>query len=277
MKKLITICISLVFTVGSLCAQDKDYSEMLPQAGDIALGMDMANFITTFNNSISNSSSTDATKAFRADIFGRYFLSTERSIRAHLAFYMNNYTDRSYITDDAGNIKTPPLGDPNVTELKAVDSHNYKYATTELGVGYEFRRTLRRVQGYAGGEVIVGFSRLNEKFEYGNQMTSVNQTPTTAWSGWGYGNGYRPLESVGGNAWTIGAAAIVGADFFISRNISVGAEFAFEGRYKTTGELSYLTETWMMDKAQKHEELSSPVTTSFYVTPRGSLSLCVYF
>jgi len=285
MKKIIILSISLVFAVGSLRAQEsatptkgKDFSEMLPKAGDFALGMDMANFITTFNNSITNAGTGNATQAFQSDVFGRYFLANQNSVRFRLGFDLNNSTNRTFVRDDAANLLDPLAGNNPITELKTVDELKTKMTTTELGIGYEFRRSLRRVQGYAGGELFLGFTQNKKTYEYGNLMTAANQTPTTAPSmlaGTAYG--YRFLESVGGNTFTVGAAAIVGADFFISRNVSIGAEFVFEGRHNRTSERSMLTETWLLNEVYNAEILEKPVTTSFTVTPTARLSLCVYF
>lgn len=254
---------------------DRDYSHVLPQAGDFSLGMDMGNFIKVMNNNIAGNNNDDMVSAFKADIFGRYFLSNDRALRAHLAFGVDNSTNRVFVVDDVANLNSV-VGDHPLTMIKTVDMKRVHNTTMELGIGYEFRRSMRRVQGYAGAEVFGGMNLHSQTYEYGNGMGAANQKPTSAFQPT-FGLGYRPVSTKGGNAAILGFGLFAGADFFISRNISIGAEFAFEARYKYTTELRELTETWLMDKVYVHEELVRPSQSSFNVKPVGRFNLSFYF
>ncbi len=284
MRKIIIVSIALVFATSSVFAQEeakkeragKDFSEILPHAGDFALGLDMANFIKTINNSITNAFSDNTVVAFRNDLFGKYFLTDRSAIRVRLGIGINNYTDRQFVRDDVANLLNP-LGNDPITEVKTVDVYKNRNTTLELGVGYEYRRNLWRVQGYVGGEVFGGMILSKDLYEYGNPMTETNQTPTSAYGSSMSTGSYRDLESVKGNTMTLGAAIFVGADFFICRNLSIGAEFNLEARYNRTGEKSMMTETWLMDQAYTAEELVKPVTSSFGFNPMGRLNLSIYF
>jgi hypothetical protein len=75
----------------------------------------------------------------------------------------------------------------------------------------------------------------------------------------------------------LGAAIFVGADFFICRNLSIGAEFDLEGRYNRIGELGFITETWFSQQVYTKEERNTPVTSSFKLQPTGRLNLSIYF
>jgi hypothetical protein len=286
MRKIIIVSIALIFAMANVFAQEegtknrggKDFSEILPHAGDIALGLDMANFIKSINNSITNASSGNTIVAFQTDFFGKYFLTDRSAIRARLGIRVNNSTDRVFVRDDAANLLNPSLDNP-ITEAKTVDIYKRRVTTLELGIGYEYRRSLWRVQGYVGGELFGGVTFNKNIFEYGNPVTEANQTPSTTTfpSSGANVNGFRPLESVRGNTMALGAAIFIGADFFICRNLSIGAEFDLEGRYTRTGELSYKTETWLLNQAYTAEERLKPVISSFGLNPTGRFNLSLYF
>jgi hypothetical protein len=290
MRKIVIVSIALVFVMTNVFAQEetkvkkdrggKDFSEILPQAGDFALGLDMAKLIKSINNSITTPSAVDANSvvAFRSDFFGKYFLTDRSAVRARLGIGINNFTNRAFVRDDAKNLLNPPI-DP-LLEEKVVDVHKNRNTTLELGIGYEYRRSLWRVQGYVGGEVFGGVNIHRDVYEYGNPMTATNTTPTSAYTSVGIGlntGSYRPLESVKGNTMILGAAIFIGADFFICRNLSIGAEFDLEGRYNRTGELGLKTETWLLQQAYTTEERRVPVTSSFRLNPTGRLNLSIYF
>jgi hypothetical protein len=287
MRKIIIVSIALIFAMANVFAQEegkkdrggKDFSEILPQAGDIALGLDMANFIKSINNSITNASSANTIVAFQTDFFGKYFLTDRSALRARLGININNATNRAFVRDDAANLLNPALDNP-ITEAKTVDVHKQRNTTLELGIGYEYRRSLWRVQGYVGGELFGGVTLNKDIFEYGNPMTDANQNPSSTYNSATVGissGSYRPLESVKGNTMILGAAIFIGADFFICKNLSLGAEFDLEGRYRRTGEKSYKTETWFLNQAYTAEEKQIPVTSSFKLQPTGRFNLSIYF
>jgi hypothetical protein len=288
MRKIVIASIALVFVMTNVFAQEevkkekdrggKDFSEILPHAGDFALGLDMANFVKTINNSITNAATGNTVVAFQSDFFGKYFLTDRSAVRARLGIVINNRTDRQFVRDDAKNLLNPPI-DP-LLEEKTVDVHKVRNTTLELGIGYEYRRNLWRVQGYVGGEIFGGVNLHRDIYEYGNPMSDVNQTPSSAYTSPGIGlnaGSYRPLESVKGNTMILGAAIFIGADFFICRNLSIGAEFDLEGRYNRTGEIGFKTETWLLQQAYTTEERLVPVTSSFGLRPTGRLNLSIYF
>lgn len=255
----------------------KDFSAILPQAGNFALGLNMAQFIKSINNSITNAAAGNMITAFEGDFFGKYFLTDRSALRVRLGVGVNNSTVRRFVRDDAENLRNPSLDNP-LTEAKTVDVQKLRNTDLILGIGYEYRRSLWRVQGYAGAEVFGGVGLYKERYEYGNPITAVNQTPTTfAFTTIGGYNGYRPLESVKGNAFMVGAAIFFGADLFVCKNLSLGAEFNLEGRYSRTGELGLMTETWFFDQTYKTEEKVRPVSSSFRLIPSGRFNLSVYF
>ncbi|MDR1180486.1 MAG: hypothetical protein LBL13_00695 [Bacteroidales bacterium] len=294
MRKIVIASIAIVFVMTNVFAQEeikkeknrggKDFSEILPHAGDFALGLDMANFVKTINNSITNAATGNSVVAFQSDFFGKYFLTDRSAVRARLGIRINNRTDRQFVRDDAKNLLSPPI-DP-ILEEKTVDVYKRRQTELVLGIGYEYRRSLWRVQGYVGGEVFGGVGLNRHILEYGNPMSDANTNPTLSQIQQGLfleepaaanALGYRILESVKGNTMILGAAIFIGADFFICRNLSIGAEFDLEGRYNRTGELGFRTETWLLQQAYTAEERLVPVTSSFRLHPTGRLNLSIYF
>jgi len=300
MRKIVIVSMACLFAMGTVFAQEqggdgkkrekKDLSEILPKAGDFAIGLDMANLIQSINNSITNPNSANPVVAFQSDFFGKYFLADRHALRARLGIVVHSFTTREFVRDDAANLLNP-LGSNPITEAKTVDVFKCRNATVELGIGYEYRRSLWRVQGYAGGEVFGGVISHRDIFEYGNPMTATNQTPTTtAWGAFGVDpdpNGwpnlnplntgsYRALQS-SQLGFSTGAAVFIGADLFLCRNLSIGAEFNFEARYQHFIEHTIKTETWLFDQAYTAAEKVLPANSTFQLNPGGRLNLMVYF
>jgi hypothetical protein len=295
MKKLIiaSLCVFALFNV--LMAQEtkqetkKDFSDILPQKGHFSLGMDMANFIRFIGNSNSANgtfafpnynmvTSSQQSIMFNPTIFGKYFLTDKSAVRLRLGIGINNDTRRQFIYDDVANLSNP-LANNWLTEAQTVDVMKEYNTQVELGIGYEYRRTLWRVQGYAGAEVFAAYVFHKEYYKRGNAMSFTNQTPTTFDFTTGVvGNpAIRIMEVRGGNAINYGGAIFTGADLFLSKNISIGAEFDLFifGTY-TTEEVG-IGETWKLDQAYVAERKLTPVNTGFDIQPGGFFNLNIYF
>jgi len=293
MRKVIVVSIALMFGISHVFAQEKtgkktesDFVEMRPMAGDFALGLDMAYFIKSIYGSITRPAAVNSPtvvtpqqnqRSFGSDFFGKYFLTDNSALRMRLGIRINNFTEREFVSDDAANLLNP-LGVNPITEEKTVDVRKQRNTMAELGIGYEYRRSLWRVQGYIGGEVFGGIISERNYFEYGNPMTATNQTPSTTW--WSLnplGTGsYRGLDAKT-LGFAVGGAAFIGADLFICRNLSLGAEFNYEARYERMGEETMKTETWLFDQAYTKDEKVKPATSAFNLIPWGRLNLTVYF
>ena len=288
MKKIGVICMVLFFAASNVLAQElqektertrrkaeKDFSHLFPQKGNFALGLDMAQFTQSILSGITKATDYEPVWAFQSDFHGKYFLTNTSALRLRLGIGINNFTEREFVTDDAANLLNPLPHSP-ILEAKTVDVWKNRNTGIELGIGYEFRRTLWRVQGYVGAEVFGGILLNRDFFEYGNPMTATNQTPTIAY-GNGLGTGsYRLLDSKG-FGFTTGASLIIGADWFVCRNFSIGAEFSLQGRYNRWNEVTGKTETWLFDQAYTAAEKIKPVDSSFGINPNWGLNLMIYF
>ena len=290
MRKIGIICIALIFVASNLFAQEevkpvqktkKDFSEILPQAGDFALGLDMARLTQSILSSITNAGAQNPAWAFQSDFYGKYFLTDKSALRLRLGVGINNFTERQFVKDDVANLTNPLENDP-ITMAKTVDTWKQRKSLVELGIGYEYRRSLWRVQGYVGGEIFGGIDMRRDSYTYGNAITETNQEPTTTnLPDWNNRNpinsgSYRGLDAKT-QGFTAGASAIIGADLYLCRNLSIGAEFRLEGRWKYTNERTMTTETWLMDQVYKAEEKVKPATSSFGLNPAWGLNLMIHF
>ena len=287
MRKIIIVSIAFVFALSSVFAQEeskkgekKDFSEMMPQAGSFALGLDMAQFTKSILASFMRPGEVEkqnTVKAFQGDIFGKFFLSNQGAIRVRLGILMDNSTERFFVRDDEAFLSDPINNNDPILQKKTVDVRKGRYTDFEIGIGYEYRKiSLWRMQGYFGGEVFGGPTFDRTYYEYGNQITKENEYPSIYTHAPGALWGSRPLDSKS-NGFTVGAALFIGADLFLCKNLSIGAEFDLAGRYIYEGELAAKTETRKLNQPYKAEEKIKPAGSSFRIKPNGRLNLMIYF
>jgi len=282
---------AFIFAIGTVSAQrqeqgkkeveTKNFTEILPYAGDWALGLDMAAFTKSILNSITNPRSNNTVRAFQSDFFGKYFLTDKSALRIRLGVEVNTFTERQFVRDDAKWMLNPVNDNPFLMD-KTVDVWKNRNTGIELGIGYELRRTLWRVQGYVGAEVFGRIDFARNFYEYGNAMTELNQTPESWYSRYRYNPAtgsyiyYRPLDSKT-FGFSAGGGIFVGADLFLCRNLSIGAEFNLDARYTRWNEQTTKIETWLYDQAYTKEEKEIPVYSGFGINPMGRLNLMIYF
>jgi hypothetical protein len=303
MKKILSIIILVVISFSIAFSQtpekeiaaEKDFSVYFPKAGDIAIGVDMGNLIKFTGNSIFGNtdigSDIDAVNAFQSNFFGKYFLSNDMALRARLGIGVNNSKTREFVRDDFAFLNDP------FTNQQTVDTRFLRSHGIELGIGMELRRSLWRVQGYAGAEVFFGYERRNLYYEYGNDITAANQLPSTTLFvnngtvenlvhpeiAYAAGND-RILQKENRYILNYGGGLFMGADLFLSRNISVGVEFKLEARASYEGEQIVVAEGWRVDDKYNLEvydrrdvNITVPASTSFQLKPITYLSLMFYF
>lgn len=160
--------------------ENKNGQEILPQAGDIGLGVNavpILNFVgNTFNGNTNNTyigSNKFVSNLGNNVIFGKYMLSSTTALRAHLRVGISSFSNRNYVYDDTKN-------DPDSLVTDYVRINNSQYI---LGAGYEMRRGFGRLRGFYGAEAFLGYGRLNQRtYQYGNAFGALNAAPTsTAW------------------------------------------------------------------------------------------------
>lgn len=237
MKKLALIFIALgLFAYAQ--AQEESGGEfvskkginILPEAGEIALGINgipiISYFGNTFNGTTNNASSFNFVDGNNA-IYFKYFLTENSAVRVKLRIGTGTVTDREYISRDT----LPWYAENKVEDFEKVSTSNYR-----LGLGYELSRGKGRVQGFYGGELLLGATNGTTVYEYGNAYTADVTNPNFTNFGTNVGTKGRILEQKQGLGLSIGAGAFIGVEYFFAPKISVGGEFAWGLAYTKTSD-----------------------------------------
>lgn len=257
MRKIVLL---LALSVGFFCAnaQETEKSEncellskrgctILPEQGDIAIGMDAAPVLQYFGNLLGGGlnpapsfNSTDG-----QTIYGKYFLKENMAIRAKIKIGSGKTTTTDYIMEDSAN------PDPLVT---VEDEMKFSWNNTMFSAGVEMRRGKGRVQGFYGGEAFFGVMHSKTEYTYANQFSADHPLAGTH----NFGSNIlaankRVLER--DNAQTIGygARAFVGGEYFFAPNLSIGGEFGWGLTMTKTGDSELKTEEYTGTKLQKEE------------------------
>ena len=260
MKKIVFL-LSLSLCVGfSAIAQDDEdeggidaaYASkrgvyLLPMAGDFALGIDATPLIKNVGSLFS--SSEPSFNGVDQMIYGKFFLKDNRALRIKLGLNFENSDLKGIVPNDE-EIANNPLN-PNAT---LIDICKESGLGVQLGIGYEFRRGLGRVQGFYGGEIIAGFRKGKNSYEYANPMTTLNQDPNSYNFNWGsYTNmGNRVTEEKWGQEISAGFNFFLGVEYFFAPQMSLGGELGLGFRYNFTGQYEETSESWNIaaDKVQ---------------------------
>lgn len=189
---------------------------IIPEAKDFAIGVDATPFLSYFGNVFSNSGNpAPVFSGFNGSLYGKYFLTDKTAVRVKLNLHLNTTQESATVRDDQ-KFASNPL-DINATTVDYLDT---KMSTFDLRLGYEMRRGYGRLQGFYGGEVLIGRNRTKSEYTYGNEMTSLNQSPT---SHWGTGT-ERTLSAKSAATLRIGAGGFAGVEYFFTPKIAIGGE-----------------------------------------------------
>jgi hypothetical protein len=263
MKKII---ISTILCFGLLMptvAQDADGTKtdptvnkrgisLLPQAGDFAIGIDATPFFKYLGGFMGGNSNdvnlTPSFDGFNQTIYAKYFLQDDVAIRAKFNLNLAQTRFKETIGNDYITITDPTNTAATVFDTQILTNNNFN-----LAVGYELRRGRGRVQGFYGGELLLGLGKDKSKYQYGNPITESNQTPTTSGLPPAVNQGYRLLEHKGGTSFGIGLGGFVGVEYFFAPQISIGGELGFGAAYYIKGQDEFLTEGFLGNGVQKYE------------------------
>lgn len=258
--------------------------EVLPQAGEYALGIGASPIITFagnmfgFTNSNSQNPFAYASKGFpTAVIYGKYMKSGDVAYRGSININIGTTTNMFVIDNDYSD---------NPDDLLS-DSRTYQASSVLLGAGLEKRRGESRVQGIYGAEGFLYYSTGDQyTYEYANPITLENQTPEST----AFGNpttlgapaeGYRIVNAKMGNTVGIGARAFVGVEYFIAPKISLGGEFNWGVALMNYGSQEVTFEAWEGESDQVvGHTLSSINGSSVNVSANnlgGNVNILFYF
>ncbi len=286
MKKLI-VAICMAFCVSlSMYSQAEERNEevvtksgrhILPQAGDIAIGVDATPFLEYAGNLFTDAYN-DAPKFDNVTLYGKYFLSQDRAIRAKLRLNLGSEIHKGSVMDD--------LKSNSNSYATVEDKQTIKHTDIQLEVGYEFRRGYGRLQGFYGAGVAIGCENLQTDYEYGNAMTNSNRTPSTTnfVTGTTIYPSSRILEASTGTSFNIGINGFVGVEYFVAPKLSIGAEFSANLAYAFSGKGKFKQENYNSTKSSVEiidADVYSPQIPAskigFHTVTEGNLYILFHF
>ena len=288
-KKITAILMLSVLPLGVLTAQDeKDY---LPKAGDLAIGIDMQPIYSFFGNLANGDAGNglgqfggeDALGITGVSIMGKYMLDNTTALRVNLGVDKNLSHEFEYSIDDEAKFFNP------MSESKVEDLTKRNRVSYSLSAGIEFRKGNNRIQGYYGGDLVLGLNKDHYTFTYGNAITDVNQAPSrNGYNGVGLGVNNVPYwtstyitESFESTIFA-GVAGKVGVEYFVVPKLAFGGEVslligeAFQKGSYTKSE-GYNSTT---AQVEEHTELESPASRTFHIGTEnmgGKLFMIFYF
>lgn len=257
-------------------AQDEAKSKKsveLPKAGDIGLGIDLVPLLNyagnMFNQNWGNTLNTfggeDALLLNpTVSIMGKYMLTDRFALRANIGILTRTNVEKQYVQDDAAIALNP------LSEAKIIDTRRHQQSGGSIALGAEYRRGYNRIQGYAGADLIYGFTAEKTTYEYGNAITEVNQTPTRA-----FGGAANPVQDWtatylsenfhAGNTQYIGLSAHVGVEIFLASHLSIGGEVSLcaLGAFERQSFQKIEGYNSKINAVETRTELVSPGDTSF--------------
>jgi len=285
MRNILFVMVFSIFAL-SVAAQEekveplkgKNGQLILPESGDIGLGVNMIPFFNWFGNAFNNNANNqfaDDNKFFTTFgnqvLMGKYFLSDKAAIRVNFGFNVNSVTNRIYVQDDASN---DPLD--MVTDTWKNDNGRYTIA-----LGYEMRRGKGRIQGYFGGDLMLNYTNNASTYSYGNGHSSTNIIPTANNFGNNLDNNKRVLDNSGNSSFGIGLRGFVGVEYFVAPKISLGCEFGWgvmvNNTFKSTVSSEYYEVASGEVMIQNTEEAGNTAVNAGVDNLNGAVFMMFYF
>lgn len=246
MKK-VTLLLAAGIIAATSFAQDASQDVMkskkgfviLPEAGDFALGFDAIpvidfalNAADIMSNAGQGAQHPGYVSGFNQIIVGKYFLEANMAIRGR--FGINTIVTS---TNTFGNDPlTPNVPEPENILLQTSKVGNANYF---LAAGLEKRRGHNRLQGYYGGEILLGLNSGSTKNTYEIEYNQAAQD-----AGYIAPGTSRVLSQKDGMSITVGLRGFAGVEYFVLPKISIGAEFGWGLGFVTSPRGKVETEFW---------------------------------
>jgi hypothetical protein len=241
---------------------------ILPEAKDFALSIDASPFLT-YTGKLLSAAGADAPVInsianYPLTIGGKYFISPKQAYRARVRIGIVSQTLSNSVVDNQNT---------TLDTLYIKDSRKISSTDVTLAFGKEFRRGKTRLQGFYGGEGIIGISTGKSIYTYGNAFSNLNVSPTSTDfvtpTSLGYASAAannRIQSESNGTGIKIAARAFVGAEYFIFPKMSIGLEFGFSIMYYNQNDGKLSTESWdAANGSVKNKTLAKSGTKGFGV------------
>ena len=199
---------------------NKNGAAILPSAGDWGLGFDAAPILNYAGNMLNGNTMNSMGSAFdnaNLAISGKYFTDASTAYRGSLRIGMGTTSMDQLFGGANGDSLT------NTTKMSS--------SVVVLGGGLEKRRGHGRLQGYYGGEMLVGFGGAKETYSYAEELSNTNPIS-------------RTTEDKSGSIFVLGVRGVIGVEYFILPKISLGAEYGWGLSLNSQGQGSSTTESW---------------------------------
>lgn len=261
----------------------KKAEPILPEAKDWALSVDASPFLSYTGKLLSNAGSdapaVNSVANYPLTIGGKYFTSARQAYRARVRIGIASQTVSNSVVDN----QNTTLDTVYIKDTRKSSSNN-----VTLAFGKEFRKGKTRLQGFYGGEGIIGISTAKSIYTYGNTFSNLNVSPTSSDfltpTSLGYASApanTRIQSETDGTGIKIAARAFVGAEYFIFPKMSIGVEFGFSMMYFNQNDGKYSTESWdAASGSVKNKTLAKSGTKGFGVdndNSGGALMLNFHF
>lgn len=219
---------------------------ILPEAKDWALSVDASPFLTYTGKLLSNDGADAPTVNSLANypltIGGKYFISAKQAYRARVRIGIASQTINNSVVDNQNT---------TLDTVYIKDSRKSSATNVTLAFGKEFRRGKTRLQGFYGGEGIIGISTGKSIYSYGNTFSNLNVSPTSTDfvtpTALGYASApanSRIQSESNGTGIKVAARGFVGAEYFIFPKMSIGIEFGFSLMYFNQNDGKLSSESW---------------------------------
>ena len=257
MKKSLILA-ALLIGAGSAQAQltSKKGEAYLPAAGDWSIGIDATPFLTYMGGFLSGAGAVAPTQNFlnaNQTIIGKYFKTDKMAYRGILRIGNSSQNLSNMVAKTGAAVPTyPALGET------VEDTYKEKSMNIAIGGGLEWRRGSTRLQGYYGGDVLIGMSNSGRIYEYGNALSATSPVTsglggnTTDWSIGGnpanltvdtYGNAARNTEVKDGSVFGLTLRGFGGVEYFVLPKISIAGEFGWGLSFVSAGACSTTLES----------------------------------
>jgi hypothetical protein len=219
---------------------------ILPEAKDWALSIDASPFLTYTGKLLSTAGSDapaiNSLANYPLTIGGKYFISPKQAYRARVRIGIFSRTVNNAVVDNQNT---------TLDTVYIKDSYKTSATNVTLAFGKEFRRGKTRLQGFYGGEGILGISTGKSLYTYGNAFSNLNVSPTstdfttTTPIGFATSPANTRIQSESeGTGIKISARGFVGAEYFIFPKMSIGVEFGFSLAYFNQNDGKISSESW---------------------------------
>ena len=254
MKKSLILA-ALLIGAGSAQAQltSKKGEAYLPAAGDWSVGIDATPFLTYMGGFLSGAGAVAPTQNFlnaNQTIIGKYFKTDKMAYRGILRIGSNSQNWSNMVAKTGAAAPTyPALGET------VEDTYKEKSMNIAIGGGLEWRRGSTRLQGYYGGDVLIGLSNSGRSYEYGNVLSTTEGVVYTDWAALTggavpsnikddtYGNSGRITEVKDGSVFGLTLRGFGGVEYFVLPKISIAGEFGWGLSFASAGASSTTLES----------------------------------